>query len=179
LKRGEGRGAQGSGARPSTVRGRNGPSTSQSAPSRCGAPPRARPPCRCTVPPHPYPHSVWGGQTRGFVRRCSGTARACCGAGSCRGACATPSGACSKSSTHAAGAPPHAPSGRQTGVDSCRPYEVRDAACPISTGGGTRHVHSVRGGGGAVGRPEADRCAAPPCGARSWPTRARAVGVLS
>ena len=67
-------------------------------------------------------------------------------------------------------APPEDPT-RGAGSSSCAArrrtcdtrleYGVRDAACPVSTGGGTRRVQSIREGGGAAARLERARPAAP------------------
>ena len=59
-------------------------------------------------------------------------------------------------------------------VGQLQPHlEVRDATCPLSTTGGTRRVHLVRGGGGGGGprappaSPTTGSCAAPPCSSRA------------
>ena len=49
-------------------------------------------------------------------------------------------------------------SGSRSGTTpDCTPACERDAACPISTGGGTRRVHLVREGGGAAPPPQQSR----------------------
>ena len=54
--------------------------------------------------------------------------------------------------------------------------EFQEASCPVSTGGGTRRVQSVREGGGGGGAGRRRRGAAPRGGPRARPTQRRARG---
>ena len=65
---------------------------------------------------------------------------------------------------------PHLPP-RAALVEACA--RVRDAACPLSTRGGTRLVRLVRGGGGAGQGWQADRRARAQARARAHPDRSR------